>query len=621
MSFDLKIRNYKDAKPSSTINNIRNILCDLDCFIYETVWSNLYEGMYSVRIENLNSFGTNGKGRNREFALASAYGEFMERIQNNLHTGAYAITRAMFQKIKEETGYYVYPDEIAISKDDFLKLPEKFLTNLETETNCKINTYVDLYFDRLYENGYMGVLSVPFYDVKNDKVIYFPYNILQSMTGSNGMCGGNSNQEALFQGICELLERYSAYEIYHKRLTPPDISRDFLSKFCPEEFELIEKVEKSGKYEIIIKDFSAGKRLPCIASMVIDKENKKYRLNVGCDTHFKIALSRTLTELFQGVHNEDFLNKMTLPIPEVEYEYFLEDDLQSVQKRNSEFVNFTRNGTGVFPFSLFGKEADYAFDPTIFDGDNSYDYEVKKLITFVISLDFDIYIRNVSFLGFPAFHIYCPFLSTYGKKNTDSRLQNTLTVNRTIAVDKIENLFFPIKKISDEKIKNLLPILENGPSAKMKNLLKLNFSSDNIWDVLPVNYFLILFNYLLGNYEKCLEYLKIFIEEFNLENDEYYVVLNEFIINKINGLTHFEIEKLLSLTYNSSIVSNVLFDFENRNRIFEGIQMPNCPDCINCEIKDNCKTKELVDLSIRIINFGKKQSIYQNELCKYTPII
>lgn len=34
------------------------------------------------------------------------------------------------------------------------------------------------------------------------------------LTGSNGMSAGNSSYEAIFQGICELFERYAASEVF-----------------------------------------------------------------------------------------------------------------------------------------------------------------------------------------------------------------------------------------------------------------------------------------------------------------------------------------------------------------------------------------------------------------------
>ena len=80
---------YKALPPYKTINNIRSILESLDIFTteYHIGLNNFYQSC-RVLINNgelgqLN-IGTNGKGLRTDYALASAYGELMERIQNRM---------------------------------------------------------------------------------------------------------------------------------------------------------------------------------------------------------------------------------------------------------------------------------------------------------------------------------------------------------------------------------------------------------------------------------------------------------------------------------------------------------------------------------------------------------
>ena len=77
----------------------------------------MFDGVHSVRIETEGKFGTNGKGKNKIFALASAYGEFLERLQNNLHTGSTALTRKLYKEIKKKTGFSFFHDEKFMSKE------------------------------------------------------------------------------------------------------------------------------------------------------------------------------------------------------------------------------------------------------------------------------------------------------------------------------------------------------------------------------------------------------------------------------------------------------------------------------------------------------------------------
>ena len=79
-STDMK---YKDELPIKTINRIRDILGEMGLLTVETSWKNSVNGFYSVSVQIDNTdLLTNGKGTSVEFALASAYGEMMERLKN-----------------------------------------------------------------------------------------------------------------------------------------------------------------------------------------------------------------------------------------------------------------------------------------------------------------------------------------------------------------------------------------------------------------------------------------------------------------------------------------------------------------------------------------------------------
>ena len=98
MNWDEK---YKSCKFESTIKNIRSILSQIPIEVEESVSEN-YSNVYSARVTVLGTyFGTNGKGMSREAALASAYGELMERLQNLV----------LFKKYQNPNLYVYVPDE------------------------------------------------------------------------------------------------------------------------------------------------------------------------------------------------------------------------------------------------------------------------------------------------------------------------------------------------------------------------------------------------------------------------------------------------------------------------------------------------------------------------------
>ena len=81
--------NRKDRNPEETVQMIKDILEENGIhtkITNETEYNNLW---YSNRVEfaELNGKGTNGKGISYEYAMASGYAEFMERLQSRMLIG------------------------------------------------------------------------------------------------------------------------------------------------------------------------------------------------------------------------------------------------------------------------------------------------------------------------------------------------------------------------------------------------------------------------------------------------------------------------------------------------------------------------------------------------------
>ncbi|MDR0661089.1 MAG: YcaO-like family protein [Prevotellaceae bacterium] len=319
------IRPYKEALPKKTIRKVLNVLEEIDLLALPINWGNPYHEIYSVRVEAVNDdgkFAANGKGRTQIFALASAYAELVERIQNQLISGAAGFSKVLLNEINHRTGFYYYPDEKPMPRNDFENLPKELLEDIcSSKSQQVIDKFTDYIYSRnhIVENG--GITSVPFYDIQNDKITYLPYNLLLSLTGSNGMASGNTISEATYQSLCEIYERKAASTIYYDRLTPPTVDEEYLELF-EKEYEIIKQIRRKG-FGVIVKDFSCNMMMPVVGLILTDKETNKYRLNVGSDTSFQIALSRTLTEIYQGSATYDDIKKYLLDMPNEENSPFL----------------------------------------------------------------------------------------------------------------------------------------------------------------------------------------------------------------------------------------------------------------------------------------------------------
>ncbi len=415
--FTTLVRPYKEQSAGETIEKIRDILYRVNLAPEENYYANPYPEIYSSSIAlppERGAFRTYGKGRNREFSLASAYAEYMERLQNLLFV---TLSRTMAGRLKDEFGYFYFPDESYLDRSAIEALPANVLSDFIRYSGQSRKEFLTAYFDRITANNMPGVVSTPFYDTCNQCLQLLPLNLLLITVGSNGMAAGNTQAEAIFQALCELMERWAAALIYYGQMTPPTIPDDFLAQF-PDENTIIKNIEGDGCYQVIVKDFSAGRRIPSIGVIIKNLQTSRYRLNVGSDTSFQVALSRCLTEIFQGIQDNNQFNAAMQEIPEAVPDYFLREDEKACNARFYMFTQFTKDNSGVFPPALFGDCPDYSFDPRVFTPLASYEEEVRRLINFFHDEGRNVYIRDVSFLGFPSVFVYVPEISAQGRKTT-----------------------------------------------------------------------------------------------------------------------------------------------------------------------------------------------------------
>ena len=82
------------------------------------------------------------------------------------------------------------------------------------EDNTVLKEAIDNYVQS-YDNEELYRLSrdkkhyyVPYYDVFNKTLVNLPIDIIFNIISTSGMCAGNTPEEALVQGISEVLERF-----------------------------------------------------------------------------------------------------------------------------------------------------------------------------------------------------------------------------------------------------------------------------------------------------------------------------------------------------------------------------------------------------------------------------
>ena len=581
-------RPYKERTPAETTAVVRDILERHGLQPALTFNANPFPQVYSVSLQldaARGGFRSNGKGRTPEYCLASAYAEFIERLQNGLYIG---LSRVLQSQLQREFGFYYSPDEHFLTREEFQALPAAVIRDLVRYRGESFESFVSSYFERLAARQAPGAVAVPFYSSATGKTVLLPFNLLVMCVGSNGMAAGNSREEALFQAMCELLERWGAAEVFYRQLTPPTIPDNFLRLF-EQEHQVIQAIQASGKYRVTVKDFSAGRRIPAVGLIIENLKERTYRLNVGSDTCFQVALSRCLTEVFQGFVDQQMLDQRLLKIPEENPPYFQKADDQSLYARYVVFSEFTKDNSGVFPTSLFAGNPGYDFDPATFTPCRSYRDEVRRLLEFFHGEGHDVYIRDVSYLGFPSVFVYAPEISALGRKNAGG--PNQRKSFDLIEWDKVEEKICGIKTLPKEELPSVASSLEAVPPlVPVTQLLNLKLRDGSPWSQLPAAFLLAQLWYKAGKPAAAARALGSFTQALQ-RPDRYYDAVSRYLTLRAAGVpTEAMRSQFPESEWPQDVVQQVCDDLANPNEVLTHVRLPGCPKCPGCELQGECIT-------------------------------
>ncbi len=428
------------------------------------------------------------------------------------------------------------------------------------------------------------------------------------------MAAGNTLPEAIFQACSELVERWAAWEVYHRRLSPPALPRSWLQQF-PGEWSIIETIERTGKYKVTDKDFSAGIRIPALGLIIENTHSHMYRLNVGCDTSLQIALSRCLTEVYQGMTNEEEFDQLTIPIPGEAPAYFTNDELSSRYQRLSAFFAFIARGVGPFPPTLFGEEPSYPFAPDVWGVKASYEEEVAGLIAFFRERGHNVYIRDVSFLGFPSVLVYVPEVS--GKNATNLSAPGIAGSPLSIALDTIEPTALQLKRCSDEELEAVAEVFDRLPGAyRLVDVFRLDLKGSSPWRQVSLAFLLAQIWYRLGQYEKARESIQEFLDtRAEKYRYGYYDRLIQYLACRAEGLAHAEAAQQLAQDPEWGDAGRLLAEeMAEPREVFRFTKLPNCPDCADCELRLDCITTGALALVDKIYPAMCRDGIEQTAL-------
>ncbi|WP_285424882.1 OsmC domain/YcaO domain-containing protein [Pseudomonas sp. efr-133-TYG-103a] len=394
---DAQTRTYiagKDLPLEQTIADMSGILARLGMKIEIASWRNIVPNVWSLHIRDAHSpmCFTNGKGATKEGALASALGEFIERLNCN-----FFYNDQFWGEDIAQAAFVHYPNERWFKPGRKDELPADLLDDY-----CLgiYNPDGELRGSHLYDtnsgNTERGICALPFVRQSDGETVYFPSNLIENLFLSNGMSAGNTLAEAQVQCLSEIFERAVKREILEGELALPDVPQDVLAKY-PGILAGIQGLEEQG-FPVLVKDASLGGEFPVMCVTLMNPRTGGVFASFGAHPSLEVALERSLTELLQG---RSFEGLNDLPQPTFES--------HAVTEPNN-FVEHFIDSSGVVSWRFFSAKGDYEFVEWDFSGqgENSNEEEAATLFGILEDMGKEAYMAVYEDLGATACRILVP---------------------------------------------------------------------------------------------------------------------------------------------------------------------------------------------------------------------
>ena len=484
----------KDLPLEQTIANMSGLLANLGIKIEIASWRNLIPNVWSLHIRDAHSpmCFTNGKGATKEGALASALGEYIERLSNNhFYAGAY------WGEDIANADFVHYPNErwFKPGKKDALpsEILDQYCLNIyNPDGELKASHLVDTNSG----NVERGICSLPYVRQSDGQTVYFPSNLIENLFVSNGMSAGNTLAEAQVQCLSEIFERAVKREILESEIALPDVPQEVLAKY-PGILAGIQSLEDQG-FPVLVKDASLGGVYPVMCVTLMNPRTGGVFASFGAHPSLEVALERSLTELLQGRSLEG-LND--LPPPTFASE--------AVTEPNN-FVEHFIDSSGIVSWRFFSAKSDYEFIEWDFSskGEDSNIKEAETLFGILKEIGKEAYVAVYDQLGAIACRILVPEYSEIYPIE-DLIWDNT---NKAIL---FRSDILNLTKLDEVGLARLLERLENNELDEygdIASLIGIEFDENTVWGQLTVLELKLLIHLALKQFDEAHELVGAFLQ-------------------------------------------------------------------------------------------------------------
>lgn len=482
----------KDAALEDSITYFQTQLQQLGFTIEEHSWLNPVPHVWSVHIRDRDCAlcFTNGKGATKKAALASALGEYFERLSTN-----YFFADFYLGKTLAHSTFVHYPNEKWFPIPDDDSLPEGLLTPAlidfyDPEGQLGASHLIDMQSSAAER----GICSLPFTEYSTQNTVYIPMNIVGNLYVSNGMSAGNSPNEARVQALSEIFERYVKNRIIAEAISLPEIPPAVLARY-PTVVEAIQTLESEG-FPLFCYDASLGGQFPVICVVLFNPQNSTCFASFGAHPNFGVALERTVTELLQGRQ----LNQLDVFSPPS----FDNDEIADTTNLETHFID----SSGLISWDLFKRSADYVFIDWNFDSNTQTEFDT--LVSIFNTLETELYIADYQHLGVYACRILAPGMSEIYPP------EELLLANNNMAIHWRDTILsLPHLQLTRENYLSLIEQIDDegfDDFARVRELLGVATGSNNAWFTLRIGELKAMLSLAAGDLEQAVMWIEWTIE-------------------------------------------------------------------------------------------------------------
>jgi ribosomal protein S12 methylthiotransferase accessory factor len=220
-----------------------------------------------------------GKGCTPAQSQASACMELVERFS--------------FFSFKQDPANFIRATYADLKAEGLPLLALKYLLQSVHDENTSEETLAELIADIPIRWAWATNLN-------RGEMVLVPFSWFYAINEFNGPSAGNSYEEAILQGLCEIVERHVSAVVTRERIKAPLIDPDSITD--PVAAELLHKFTRHG-IQVYLNDFTLDTGIPTVSALAIDPstfpEASEIVYSAGTTPEPNKALIRALTEVAQ----------------------------------------------------------------------------------------------------------------------------------------------------------------------------------------------------------------------------------------------------------------------------------------------------------------------------------